>query len=217
MNLQGVIFDMDGTLGDTVFVSVEAIVRAVHTHTGLTFTHPEIIARFGPSEPGIIKKLVPDEVWKEACRTFFEEYERIHQDHQIGAYPGIRPILDLLSEHGIRQAIVTGKGERSAHISLGYFQLNGHFEHVETGWLTGSSKEAGIKSVLSAWQIPPENAVYIGDAPADVAIARRAGVHPISAAWADTADPAELHAEQPEVLFETVAELETWLREQINQ
>lgn len=216
MPIRGVIFDLDGTLGDTVFVSVEAIVRAVHKHTGKTYTHPEIIDRFGPTEIGIIKKLVPDDVWEASCQTFYEEYKNIHQKHQIGAYPGIRSILDLLSAHKIRQAIVTGKGAEPAHISLDYFNLNGHFEFIETGWLHSSSKEACIKKVVEAWQIPGENVLYVGDAPSDVAIARRAGVHPISAAWADTANPAELQAQQPEALFEEVSELELWLKNQLN-
>lgn len=216
MEIRGVIFDMDGTLGDTVFVSVESIVRAVRKHTGKSYTHPEIIANFGPSEPGIIKGLVPEEVWEAACQTFFEEYVRIHTEHEIGAYPGIKNILDLLTAHNIRQAIVTGKGEKSARISLDFFQLNGHFEFVETGWLTGSSKEACIKKVVEAWGFPGENVLYIGDAPSDVAIARRAGVRPVSAAWADTADPAELLAEGPEALFKEVAELESWFRDQLN-
>lgn len=215
MQIKGIIFDMDGTLGDTVFVSVEAIVRAVNKHTGKTFTHPEVIALFGPSEIGIIKKMVPDQVWEATCQTFYEEYERIHREHKIGAYPGIENILDLLSAHHIRQAIVTGKGARSAQISLGFFQLNGHFDYVETGWVSGSSKEACINKVVDEWQILPENVLYIGDAPSDVTIARCAGVRPISVAWADTADPQELLAQEPEALFETIPDLENWLKDQL--
>jgi len=217
VQIKGVIFDMDGTLGDTVFVSVEAIVRAVHTHTGKSFTHPEIIARFGPSEIGIIKNLVPDQVWEAACQTFHQEYERIHQEHQIGAYPGIERILDLLAAHHIRQAIVTGKGAKSAQISLGFFQLNGYFEYIETGWQSGSSKEACINKVVEEWQIPPGNVLYIGDAPSDVTIARCAGVRPVSVAWDDTADTQELLAQQPEALFETIPELENWLKDQLTR
>jgi phosphoglycolate phosphatase/pyrophosphatase PpaX len=186
-------------------------------HTGKSYTHPEIIARHGPSEVGIIKMLVPDEVWEESCQTFIEEYDRIHRAHNIGAYPGINPILKLLAEYEIRQAIVTGKGAESAKISLNYFQLNGHFEYVETGWLTGSSKEACIKKVVGAWQLSPQSVLYIGDALSDIAIARRAGVRPVSAAWADTADPEELLAEGPEALFETISALEDWLRNQLNE
>lgn len=217
MQIRGVIFDMDGTLGDTVFVSVEAIVQAVHKHTGKTYTHPEVIARFGPSEIGIIKRMVPEDVWEATCQTFHEEYERIHRERQVGAYPGIDRILNLLTAHNIRQAIVTGKGAKSAQISLGYFQLNGHFDFVETGWQSGSSKEACINKVVEEWQIPPENVLYFGDAPSDVTIARCAGVRPISVAWADTADPQELLAQDPEALFETIPELEIWLKDQLTR
>lgn len=215
MQIQGVIFDLDGTLGDTVYVSVEAIVQAVQQTTGKTYTHPEIIAHFGPTEVGIIKQLVPAEKWEESCQIFHAEYERIHREQDRGAYPGIQKIIDLLAERGIRQAIVTGKGAEPAEISLRYFQLDAPFELVETGSLHGSSKLVDINKVLATWQLPPENVLYIGDASADARIARQAGVLPISAAWADTADPVELLAEKPVALFETVLEFERWLKEHL--
>ena len=213
MDIKGIIFDLDGTLGDTVYVSVESIARAVQQTTGKSYTHPEIIDHFGPTEVGILKQLVPAEKWEESCQIFYREYERIHQEQDRGAYPGIQNILDLLTANNIKQAIVTGKGAESAHISLRYFQLNAPFEHIETGFIDGSGKAAGIGKVLDAWQFPKENVLYVGDAPSDVTIARGTGVRPISAAWADTAAPAELLAEKPFALFETVPEFDRWLRE----
>jgi phosphoglycolate phosphatase-like HAD superfamily hydrolase len=215
-DIRGVIFDVDGTLGDTVFVSVEAIVQVVRAYTGKTYSHSEIIAFFGPTEEGILRQLVPENHWQASYQTFLTAYKRIHAEHGIGAYPGISKILDLLTAHHIRQAIVTGKGAESAQISLDYFKLDGRFEQVETGSLHGSAKEVCIKKVVEGWQFQRENVLYVGDAPSDVAIAKRAGVRPISVAWADTANPEELRAQQPEALFTKVSELEDWLRTHLN-
>jgi HAD superfamily hydrolase (TIGR01549 family) len=216
MKIQGVIFDMDGTLGDTVFVSVEAIVRTISQLTGKRYSHPEIISHFGPTEPGILQQLLPREKWEESVRIFFREYEAIHREHHIGAYPNMQEILDLLYKYNIRQAIVTGKSHESAKISLEYYNLIDYFEVVETGSVKGSKKEDCIKKVLKLWQLPPEQVLYIGDAPSDVAIAKRAGVRPISVSWATTADPLELAQEEPDALFEDIEEFKDWLKVNLN-
>jgi len=216
MRIRGAIFDMDGTLGDTVFVSVEAIVRTVFQLTGQRFAHPEIINRFGPTEAGILRQLLPEEAWEASEQIFLAEYTSIHQDHTIGAYPGMSDVLDLLERHQVRQAIVTGKGRESAEISLQFFQLNGYFDAVETGSLEGSVKKECIRKVVDRWQLPPEDVLYIGDAPSDVTIARSAGVCPISVAWADTSEASQLALTKPCAVFERVQDLKTWLASQLN-
>ena len=216
MRIRGAIFDMDGTLGDTVFVSVESIVRTVEQLTGQRYAHPEIIDRFGPTEPGILRQLLPQEMWEESEQIFLAEYESIHQTYKIGAYAGIEEVLKLLKRHHIRQAIVTGKSRESAEISLKYYSLNGYFEAVETGSLAGSVKKDCIKKLVKRWQISPEHVLYIGDAPSDVTIARSAGVCPISVAWANTADHSELEQRQPCAVFERVQDFKTWLASQLN-
>ncbi len=217
IKIQGVIFDLDGTLGDTVFVSVEAIVRAVFKLTGKRYTHAEIIDLFGPSEPGILRQLVGEEHLEQAFQFFLKEYETIHDHHKIGAYPGIEEIQELLDHHRIRQAIVTGKSRESAQISLRYFNLNGYFDAIETGSAEGSVKKIYIQKVVSTWGISPEHVLYLGDAPSDVTIARNAGVIPISVAWAETADLQRLAQQNPYALFESVEDLKIWLNSTLNR
>lgn len=216
MQLEGVIFDLDGTLGDTVYVSVEAIIRAAESLTSETHSHPDIIAMFGPTELGILRQLLPRQDWEQGYQIFLQEYRAIHQTGQYGAYPGIHDVVALLQEHGMRRAIVTGKGRQTAEISLRYFGLESAFEALETGSVEGSAKEACIKKVVAGWGARPETVLYVGDAPTDIAIARRAGVRPVSAAWAETADPAELAAMKPYRLFNRVADLENWLKRRLN-
>ena len=216
MHIRGAIFDMDGTLGDTVFVSVEAIVRTIFQLTGERYSHPDIIDRFGPNEAGILRQLLPEESWEASEQFFLAEYTSIHQSYKIGAYPGMTDVLDLLQRHHVRQAIVTGKGRESAEISLKFFQLDGYFDAVETGSLDGSVKKECIHKVVDRWQIAPEDVLYIGDAPSDVTIARSAGVCPISVAWADTVVRSQLEPYQPCAVFERVQELKTWLASQLN-
>jgi len=216
MQIRGAIFDMDGTLGDTVFVSVEAIVQTVLQLTGKVYTHKEIISMFGPSEPGILQQLVPPIQWEESVDIFLDHYEAIHRERQIGVFPGIEEILVLLKEHNIRQAIVTGKSRQSAEISLKYFNLNGYFDSVETGSIDGSAKKSRIQKVLKSWDFLPEDVLYIGDAPSDVRIAKSAGLRPISVAWDSTADRSQLAQQNPYAVFEQPQDLHNWLAANLN-
>ncbi|MEJ2756894.1 MAG: HAD hydrolase-like protein, partial [Anaerolineales bacterium] len=140
MQLNGVIFDLDGTLGNTVPVSVEAIVRAVRAFTGETYTHPEIIARFGPTEQGILRQLVPEEDWEASYRRFLLEYEALHREGGYGVFAGIPEVLDMLHTCQVPTAIVTGKGLDSARISLRYFGLKDAFDVVKAGSLETTVK-----------------------------------------------------------------------------
>lgn len=207
---------MDGTLGDTVFVSVEAITQTVFQLTGNHPTHEEIISMFGPSELGILRQLVPQHQWEESARIFLDHYESIHRQHQIGAFPGIEEILRLLQEHNIRQAIVTGKSRQSAEISLKCFNLKGYFDSVETGSIDGSAKKSRLQKVLKSWGFPPEDVLYIGDAPSDVRIAKSAGLRPISVAWDSTADRSQLAQQNPYAIFDQPQDLKNWLAAHLN-
>lgn len=216
MRLSGVIFDLDGTLGDSVPVSVEAIIRTVAAFTGKSYSYAEILARFGPVEQGIIRQLVSEEDWEASYQRFLQEYEALHETGAYGVFPGIPEALELLHEHQVPTAVVTGKGLDSARISLRYFGLADAFEMVEAGSMEGSIKEVCIQKVAQAWNLPPEEIIYVGDAVSDVAIARRAGVKPVSAAWAGTHPPGELAAENPYRLFTQAADLRAWLAGQVD-
>ena len=53
------IFDLDGTLGDTIPVCIQAFQRTFHRYLGQQFTAQDIIAMFGPSEEGMLRRHLP--------------------------------------------------------------------------------------------------------------------------------------------------------------
>jgi len=58
--IKAVIFDLDGTLGNTVPLCVEAFKKSIEPLINRTVADTEIIATFGPSEEGTIMALAPD-------------------------------------------------------------------------------------------------------------------------------------------------------------
>lgn len=65
-----VIFDMDGTLADTLPLCIESFRRSIEKLSGKILTDREIIETFGPSEEGVVKKLFPATIkrgWNFIC------------------------------------------------------------------------------------------------------------------------------------------------------
>jgi HAD superfamily hydrolase (TIGR01549 family) len=207
--LRGVIFDLDGTLADTLPVCFAAFRRTFETHLGETFSDREIRAMFGPSEEGILRRRCP-EGWPAALETYLREYERAHAALPA-PFEGVEDILVDLERLGVRRAIVTGKGAGSAAISTRVLGLARHFDVIETGSGDGGVKPDRIRAVLARWELPAAAVAHVGDAPADIEAARGAGLVALAAAWAPAAEPERLGELVPDALFLTVASFAAWI------
>lgn len=177
------------------------------------YTDEEIAALFGPSEEGMIQRLVPDH-WQACLEAYLAEYEK-ESTRNARLFPAIETALCLLEERGVALAIVTGKGARSAAISLRHLNLAGHFDVVETGSAEGGVKPQAIRKVLTKWGAVPSQVAYVGDAPSDMEAAKEAGVIPLGAAWAATSSAESLRALAPLETFRSVGSFIRWIEENV--
>lgn len=214
MTIKGMLFDFDGTLGDTIPVCIAGMRRVILHYLNCHYSDEQIMAMFGPSEEGMIQRLVALNRWEEATAVFIEEYRRVH-DQCRQPFAGIEEVLGLLKSQGVALAIVTGKGPQSARVSLEHLQLSHYFDVIDTGSPEGAIKPRQIARVLGRWQMSPHEAAYVGDAPSDVDAARQAGVLPLAAAWATSANPQQLKDKNPHALFESIHEFATWIKAQM--
>ncbi|MFP9113414.1 HAD family hydrolase [Flavobacterium sp. RHBU_3] len=208
--LKAVIFDLDGTVANTLPLCITAFRKAIEPHINRSVSDEEIIATFGPSEEGTIMALAPD-YYEQGVADYLTHYTALHNICEA-PFEGIIPLLEQLKQKDIRTAMVTGKGRKSALISLEKFGLRPYFELLETGKPEGSSKPQGIKAILNQWaDLDKSEVIYVGDAPSDVTACREAGIPIAGAAWAETAEPEQLAAMQPDVMFSSVEEFSRWL------
>ncbi len=214
MNLAGMIFDLDGTLADTLPVCFAAYRLVLRRWLGQHRTDEQICALFGPNEEGIIRGLVPGQ-WQAALAAYLAEYERLHAEHNC-SFAGIEDMLRLLHKHGIRLAIVTGKGPASADISLRHLGLAPYFQRVETGSSAGPIKPGSLRRILAAWNLTPHQLAYVGDSPSDMDAAREVGVLPLGATWAATSTLRNAPDVAAYTGFATVADLVDWIQAQLD-
>jgi pyrophosphatase PpaX len=208
MKLRGMLFDLDGTLGDTVPVCIQAFQRAFYYYLGQHLTAQDIMAMFGPSEEGMLQRALPQD-WPQAVDMYLMEYERAHTTCR-DLFSGLLPLLASLRARGVRLGIVTGKGLRSAQISARMLGLDTYFEGIEAGAADGPVKPAGIQAFLTRWAVAPQAVAYVGDAPYDIDAAKQAEVIAVAAAWAAGANAVALATRQPHVLFRRVADFVAW-------
>lgn len=186
MNLKGMIFDLDGTLGDTMPVVTQALQETFQQFAGHHYPAAEIYSMFGPSEEGVIARRVPPDVFPAALRFYLARYAELHQAARQ-PFPGVIELLDLLQARGIRRGVVTGKGSGTAEISMRAMGLQPHIETLIAGSPTGAEKPQAIRQVLADWALLPAQAAYVGDMPYDMRAARQVGVLPLGAAWSASA------------------------------
>ncbi|HMM40418.1 MAG TPA: HAD hydrolase-like protein [Thermomicrobiales bacterium] len=213
MSICGVIFDLDGTLADTLPVCCAAFRPVLLDITGKAYSDREIMALFGPNEEGILQRLA-GEAWPAALERFLAEYES-HHDACRAPFPGIDDVLGRIDQRGARLAIVTGKGAGSAAISVRRLGLGRYFDLVVSGSSEGVVKADQIRDIAESWGLPAEQLAYVGDTAYDMDHAHAAGAVAIAAAWAETADRQALAATRPREMFATIAELAGWVERDV--
>ena len=206
MPITALIFDMDGTLGNTLPSILVALRETFARFAGRIYTDDEITAMFGPSEEGIIMRHVPPDLYEPALEYYLNRYMDLHAD---APFPGIRELMSDLKERGIRIAIATGKGPGSAAISMRAYGLENYIDCLETGSADGGIKPELIRRVLDGWGLPAEQAAYVGAAESDMTDARIVGVLPLGAAWSPSSTVTK--SDTP-YRFTSVEALQIWLK-----
>lgn len=208
--IKAAIFDLDGTLANTLPLCIEAFRKSVEPLINRSISDAEIIATFGPSEEGTIMALAPNH-YDKAVSDYLQFYESLHEMCPV-PFNGIKEILEILKNKAVHISMVTGKGKYSTDISLKYFELTHFFEMIETGSPKGARKAEGIQLILDRLiDLKKEEIIYVGDAPSDIIASRKVGVPVIAAAWAETSEPEKLKELKPDELFYTIKDFKNWL------
>jgi len=214
MKIRTIIFDLDGTIADTLPLCIAAFKNSIEPLLGKEVSKEEIIATFGPSEEGTIRQLIP--AHEEAgVKAYLQHYEELHYTCPV-PFPGIPELLEFSQSKGVQLAMVTGKGIHSTLLSLKQFELEKYFRVLETGSPKGPNKVHGIWRVLERLNAGTGDSIYVGDAPSDIKACRQVGIPIAAAGWATTTNNSELEALDPDWLFYSIEEFREWLNERVD-
>lgn len=203
---QAAVFDLDGTLVDSVELIVESFRHATRTVLGVELTREEMTANVGKPLREQMELIDPERA-EELVRVYREFNHREH-DRMLKLYAGIGDLLERLQARGVRIGLVTSK---SRPVTLMAFEVTG-IEPLLDAIVCADEAERNkphpdpILYCLQQLDVEPEQACYVGDSPYDLQAARAAGVRSVGVTWG-VFDAAVLEAERPDRMVGTVEEL----------
>ncbi len=210
--MKNLIFDLDGTLGDTLPICIKAFQHSIGPFLQHNLSESEISRHFGISEEGIINFLLPDKP-QEGLTAFLDYYSYL-LEKKPHPFPGVRQLLTVLQDKGHFITMVTGKSLQTAMITLEKFKIAHYFYDIIPGSPTGEIKTHCINELIRKHHLNKAETVYIGDAVSDIIASHNSGIQVIAAAWASTADIDALTAANPNYLFHSFADFAYFLQQQ---
>lgn len=211
MRYDTVIFDLDGTLLDTLQDLAAAVNHALYQQGYPPRTVQEVCRFVGNGVENLMRRAVPAGLPEErimAALAVFKDYYALHNNDATAPYPGIEALLDHLKARGVRMAIVSNKNDPNVKaLARLYFPTTISMAVGEGGGVRAKPCPDTVLHVMNTWGCDPSRVLYVGDSDVDIQTARNAGVDCASVCWGFRPEQ-ELRAAGATLLVHTAQELE---------
>ena len=186
-NIKGVIFDLDGTLLDTLEDLTDAVNHVMSAFSLETKSIDQVRSFVGNGVVRLIELCVPGgdehEQFSEVLTAFIAYYEA-HCNHKTRPYDGVLALIDKLHREGVKLGIVSNKFDLAVKaLNRQYFHDWIDFALGVTDALHRKPAPDMVYACIEQMQLKPEEVVYIGDSEVDLMTAQNAGVDCISVLW----------------------------------
>ncbi len=202
-----VLFDLDGTIVDSGWMILASYRHATQTVLGRDFPDDVLMARVGAGRLEDQMSEFDAEKAVDLARAYREFYAPLHSELQ--AFPGMLELLRRLHAEDRLLGIVSAKRHDIVQLAL---DALGFGETIDV--VVGSDQAPRGKPhpdqilvALDRLDADPDDTVYVGDAPFDVAAAKAAGVHAIGVTWGGIHTRERMESERPDAVVDTAEEL----------
>ena len=190
MNPKLVLFDLDGTLLNTIADLSEAVNHALKLRGLPLHSLEEITKMVGHGVRNLIMKELPaeprdDTATVDAVWAAFTDYYCAHIDVYTQPYPGIPELIATLHRHGVLLAIASNKFQAGTEYLIKEFFPGIPFVAVlgnRPGFPLKPDPEI-VGEVLRKADVNKEEAVMVGDSPTDMRTAANGGIRGIAVGW----------------------------------
>ena len=205
-----VLFDLDGTLADTI-----PLIVASYQHAFRTVLAEEV--EEGRARAWIGRPLLP--ALLEESPEHGHELDRVYREWNLAntaglirRYAGVPELLTELAAAGVTCAVATSKRRDTARLALAGVGIDHLVDVVAALEDTTAHKPAPdpLLHAAATLGVDPADCVYVGDATVDVLAARAAGMAAVAVTWG-AGEREALTATGPDALVDTVADLATYL------
>ena len=211
---KALIFDLDGTLLDTIDDLRAALNAALGKHGYPARTRGETLSFVGNGVGVLVERGLPGGCDNPAYREVladFKAYYTAHMTDLTRPYPGIPELLRSLAGEGYPLAIVSNKFDAAVKALAGrYFPDIPLLAVGESARIARKPAPDAVFYVLRQWNMMPKDCLYIGDSEVDIATAKAAGVDCLSVTWGFRTSE-DLRASGASHLFSTPEELHDYI------
>ena len=216
MRYQAVLFDMDGTVLDTLRDLHAAANRALAEFSLPPMSLDETRRRVGNGSRRLIELSVPEGTAPariDEILAWYLPWYNAHANDTTAPYPGIPELLESFRAGGLAMAIVSNKPDRTVR-ELAEIHFPGLFScAVGENEARGVRRKPAPDTLLAAARelgTPPGSCLYVGDSEVDILTAARAGMDCASVLWGFRSRE-ELAAAGAKLLFHTPDELKRFV------
>ena len=187
MKSQACIFDLDGTLLDTLQDLANSVNIALEDFGQPVRTVEEVRAFVGNGVRKLMQRAVPEgtdeDLGERIYERFLEVYDR-EKNHYTKPYDGILELIALLKARGIACAVLSNKNDDAvAALCEAHFPNCFEFTQGMRPGVAPKPAPDALFALCTRMGINPEDAVYIGDSEVDVKTAQAAGMRLVAVTW----------------------------------
>ncbi|MBX2988360.1 MAG: HAD family hydrolase [Bdellovibrionaceae bacterium] len=198
MKFQGIVFDFDGTLIDSLGGAAEVFNEALERLGETPRTLEQIKKYFGTGADRILQAVLQD---AERARRAFEVYKEIQKTKALSMplHGGVPELLETVAEHRIPIAIVTGRHSEDLDIVIERHGIASRFVTIVCDNHLANSKPSpeGILLAAERMKLSPASLMYVGDSVVDIQAAKAAGSAAVAALWDSLIDIPKMREQSP--------------------
>lgn len=187
-SIKGVIFDLDGTLLDTITDLTNSMNKMLRILDYPTLSEKELMDRTGQGIKSLIENYLPEELGDEYRADAVQLYKNIYAteyNKYTAPYPGIIEMLNELYNDGIQIAVLSNKDDTYTKKLIA-----SHFAQYEWIEVIGSKETKDRKpnpdnliKIIKKMGLNINEVVMVGDTKNDIEVAKRVGIKSVAVSW----------------------------------
>ena len=210
-----VIFDLDGTLLDTIEDLAAAGNFVCRSFGWAEYTTDDYKAMVGHGIDNLLAHITPPDTWREPQQVLerFNLIYRVRSRDRTRPYPGIPEMLARLDADGVQMAVYSNKPDEFTTALIGSF-YPGVFSLVQ-----GKKEDipvkpdpTGLHKILETLHASPSETLFVGDSSTDVRTGHNAGLPVCAVTWGYRSRES-LERVRPEAIADDAATLEAVIRQ----
>ncbi len=215
LKYQAVIFDLDGTLADTIQDLAQATNWGLRQLGFSEYPVDDYKLMVGEGRTELCRRALPENAQHltDKLARLMTEYYSEHYLDNTKLYPGISDLLCKLSEMGVKLAVLSNKPHKFVELTVNKLCPNIKFSVVrgEHDGLARKPDPAGALAIASELNVSPEDILYVGDTSIDMETANRANMYAVGVTWGFRSREeleehgADIIVDSPEQIYKLVA------------